>query len=177
MIELRPACWDDVRLLTTWIRSQGQLRVWAGPSLTWPLTEPALRAYADAASGVQLIWTAFTMTDGERVGQPVGHACLLVREGGCEARLSRVLVNPARRGEGLGRALVAGAVRAAFAIEGIQTLTLGVYAHNTPALRLYESLGFAEVGRAPATFDADGERWTGIEMVLRRPDRYPDDPA
>jgi ribosomal protein S18 acetylase RimI-like enzyme len=173
VIELRPARWDDLCLLPTWITSPEQLRIWAGPSLPWPLTEPALRAYADQPSDVQLIWTAVTVPHAE----PVGHACLLVREGGSQGRLSRVLVDPARRGEGLGRALVATAVRTAFAATGIDTLTLGVYRHNVAAVRLYESVGFTEVGRAPAAFEVDGERWTAIEMVLTRDGRNGEDPG
>ena len=173
MIELRPARWDDLCLLPTWITSPEQLRIWAGPSLPWPLTEPALRAYADQPSDVQLIWTAVTVPHAE----PVGHACLLVREGGSQGRLSRVLVDPARRGEGLGRALVATAVRTAFAATGIDTLTLGVYRHNVAAVRLYESGGFTEGGRAPAAFEVDGERWTAIEMVLTRDGRNGEDPG
>ena len=164
MIELRAAGWDDVRLLRTWIRSPEQLRVWAGPGLDWPLTDAELRAYVDEGARGRLIWTAVTV----EAGAPVGHASLLIRDGGPVGRLGRILICPTRRGEGLGRALMDACAQAAFAVDGVQTLTLGVYSHNVRALRLYQSLGFSEVARAPAAFEVDGERWTGIEMELPR---------
>ena len=56
----------------------------------------------------------------------------------------RVLLDPARRGEGLGRPLVAAATAYASAL-GMSRLGLNVFADNAAAIRAYERLGFADV--------------------------------
>lgn len=48
--------------------------------------------------------------------------------------------------------------------EGDVRLTLGVFAHNQSALRLYRGLGFAEQPPMPA--DVAGYHWQKIEMEL-----------
>ena len=50
------------------------------------------------------------------------------------------------RGLGLGRAMLEEGIRWARSV-GIRKLTLGVFATNEPAIRLYRSLGFVEEGR------------------------------
>lgn len=55
--------------------------------------------------------------------------------------LSAIAVHPDARGRGLGRSITAWAMRELFA-EGNDVVTLGVYADNTTAMRLYDRLGF-----------------------------------
>ncbi|MBV1945319.1 GNAT family N-acetyltransferase [Streptomyces sp. BV129] len=75
----------------------------------------------------------------EHEGDPVGHVWLGRREG--ERWVYDVQTEEARRGRGHGRALMLLAEAHAVA-EGEQTLGLNVFAGNTPAERLYESLGY-----------------------------------
>ena len=70
--------------------------------------------------------------------------------GGCwisfeEAQVTNIALTSAQRGRGLGKALMARLMRAA-AARGAERMTLEVRPSNTPALRLYEGLGFAAVG-------------------------------
>ena len=70
--------------------------------------------------------------------------------GGCwisfeEAQVTNIALTSAQRGRGLGKALMARLMRAA-AARGAERMTLEVGPSNTPALRLYEGLGFAAVG-------------------------------
>ena len=62
-----------------------------------------------------------------------------------EAELLTLAVAPERRGQGLGRALLRGALEQARA-EGAETMHLEVAAGNTRAIRLYEGEGFERVG-------------------------------
>jgi GNAT superfamily N-acetyltransferase len=78
-------------------------------------------------------------------GSPVGHVWLAVRgapTGGRQAHLFDVEVAPEARGRGLGRAAVLAAEEAALGL-GAGRMTLNVFAHNTPARRLYDALGYA----------------------------------
>ena len=51
------------------------------------------------------------------------------------------------RRKGIGRALVGSLLEWAKGVDGLRRLSLEVFATNTPAIRLYESLGFAVDGR------------------------------
>ena len=60
---------------------------------------------------------------------------------GQECYLAELYVTPARRGQGLGRALMEAALREARQ-RGADTMDIGVDEPDLPARRLYESLGF-----------------------------------
>ncbi|MGW7100607.1 GNAT family N-acetyltransferase [Streptomyces sp. NPDC054838] len=75
----------------------------------------------------------------EAAGAPVGHLWLAAHEE--EAYVFQVEVGEGHRGRGYGRALMLLAEREALA-AGHRTLALQVFSTNTPALRLYESLGY-----------------------------------
>lgn len=55
--------------------------------------------------------------------------------------LSAIAVHPDARGHGLGASITAWAMRRLFT-EGCDVVTLGVYADNTAAIRMYDRLGF-----------------------------------
>jgi ElaA protein len=78
-----------------------------------------------------------------RVVPPGGHFA------SCAA-IGRVVVAPAARGQGLGRAIVQAAMEAHFARAGVSELALAAQAHLQG---LYGSLGFARRGE---TYDEDG---------------------
>lgn len=65
--------------------------------------------------------------------------------GVAEARIARVLVDPARQGRGLGEQLLRAVVGAARE-RGIRVLTLRVIPTNARAIGLYEKLGFVFTG-------------------------------
>lgn len=65
-----------------------------------------------------------------------------------ECYLAELYVVPARRGQGLGRALMEGAVELARA-EGAEYMHLGTGEDDTAARALYESVGFSNRGGKP----------------------------
>ena len=70
--------------------------------------------------------------------------------GGCwisfeEAQVTNIALTSAQRGRGLGKVLMTRLMCAA-AARGAERMTLEVRPSNTPALRLYERLGFAAIG-------------------------------
>ncbi|WP_329193754.1 MULTISPECIES: GNAT family N-acetyltransferase [unclassified Streptomyces] len=75
----------------------------------------------------------------EAAGAPVGHLWLAAH--GQDAYVFQVEVCEGHRGRGYGRALMLLAEREALA-AGHRTVALQVFTTNTPALRLYESLGY-----------------------------------
>lgn len=133
---LRPFEPSDDDQLISWIRSPDELYLFTGPRLTFPLTgEQLAEIRTDAAI------TPFTAVVDDTV---VGHI-ELVSTGEAVARIARVLVDPARQGQGLGERLMR-AVLAEGRARGIRVLTLRVIATNARAISLYTKLGFVDAG-------------------------------
>lgn len=76
------------------------------------------------------------------------------------------ILRPAR-GKGLGRALTQAALGWAKAQGTIDWVDLYVFTHNKPALALYRSMGFSEVGTTEDLFRVHGESVSDTHMVLR----------
>ena len=72
-----------------------------------------------------------------------------------EAELLRIAVDPAHRGQGLGRRLLE-ACQEDLAAAGMAHLFLEVRASNAPAIRLYGDCGWRQCGRRPGYYP-DGE--------------------
>jgi len=65
-----------------------------------------------------------------------------------EADVMNVAVAPAFRRQGIGEGLMV-ALMDALRDKGMESVTLEVRASNSPAISLYDRLGFTEVGRRP----------------------------
>jgi len=164
VIELRAFDTADRALLRSWVASPEQLLLWAGPSFTWPLDDDQLAAYQKAWAGAdRRVWTAVDAT----TGSPVGHASVRLVEPDT-GRLGRVLIDPHRRGHGLGDALVGAVLSHAFTPMGLARVELGVFAHNTPAVRLYERHGFTTDEVFRGVERVDGVSWDALQMSLTR---------
>lgn len=100
-------------------------------------------------------------------GAVLGSAALLLRRGSRVARLYTVAVDPAARGLGLGRRLIAEAI--ARAPRRCDVLSLEVRAANAPARALYERLGLRAVAELPAYYadGAVGVRYRGDLAAVR----------
>jgi L-amino acid N-acyltransferase YncA len=107
---------------------------------------------ADAASGRVLGWTA---------ASPVSGRC--VYAGVIE---HSVYVDPARHGQGIGRALLQ-ALIASSEDAGVWTVQSGVFAENTASLRLHERAGFRVVGTRERLARHHG-RWRDVLLIERR---------
>lgn len=78
-----------------------------------------------------------------------------------------VFIEPAHRGQGLGRAVVSAAIDLARTWPGVDFIDLGVSENSPEALRLYESLGFVPWGREPEATEHAGHRYDEIYMTRR----------
>jgi RimJ/RimL family protein N-acetyltransferase len=83
------------------------------------------------------------------------------------SKLWGVFVEPVHRGRGLGRAVVAAAIRHAGMWKGVDYIDLGVSENSPGARRLYESFGFRAWGREPESLQCDDRRYDEIFMSLR----------
>jgi ribosomal protein S18 acetylase RimI-like enzyme len=110
----------------------------------------------------------FVVLDGERV---VGWCDIRKTKLPSVAHVGTVGIGllPEFRGKGIGKALLAAAIRAAFA-SGVERIELMVYASNLEALALYRTLGFVEEGRMARRARIDGAYLDMICMALFKRD-------
>jgi ribosomal-protein-alanine N-acetyltransferase len=124
-------------------------------------------AYGEAWSALQLAGTlglagSFARQALDGAGRTIGFA--LCRSAGPEVELLLVAVAPEERGQGLGRMLVETITEDAVRY-GASDLFLEVRENNQIARQLYQSLGFAEVGRRADYYAGTGEtRFAAVTM-------------
>jgi RimJ/RimL family protein N-acetyltransferase len=82
------------------------------------------------------------------------------------ALVSIGVLEPYRR-QGIASALLEAAIRWATGRLELSWLDAEVFAHNEPALRLHEKLGFTEVGRVPDLYRLDGAPVDDVNLTLR----------
>jgi ribosomal-protein-alanine N-acetyltransferase len=86
-----------------------------------------------------------------------------------EAEILTIVIDPARRGQGHGAALLGQALLAA-EDNGAETVFLEVDARNAPALALYQRAGFRQTGLRRAYYaHADGTRSDALTMTRHMP--------
>jgi RimJ/RimL family protein N-acetyltransferase len=157
-MKLRPTTTDDLQTILRWVESNQEMVMWSGPTFTWPLEYTQLARYFDSPN--RTYWSAID-TDSQEL---LGHASLLIDNEANLMRIGFILVNPEHRGRGVGREFVEAVVRHGFQASALPVMNLGVYAHNTAALNLYESLGFSKTGVVFHT-TVEEEQWDVVDMA------------
>jgi ribosomal protein S18 acetylase RimI-like enzyme len=149
-----PLTAPDAAAIACWVASQQDVTLFAGPDLEYPLEPEGL---------LGLIGPRYRTWVLAEAGRPVATGSLTFKPDAARARLCRILVDPARRGEGWGRRITEFLIARALDEPWVATLELGVYVHNRGAVALYRSLGFDPVGE-PEDRDVVGESWTILQL-------------
>ena len=157
---------SDARRITDWVRDEEVYYQWcAGLFGDYPLTEDKINRYYTALQKNKTYW-ALTAEDEQGI---VGHITMrFTDEEKKNLRLGFVLVDDRRRGQGLGKELVALAVDYAQQFFDPQYITLGVFVNNDSAKRCYEAVGFITDGSHMETYPVKDEMWDCIEMIYKR---------
>ncbi len=159
---------DDFTDLIEAVEDARCLLQWAGPEYRYPLNETQLERTLRQGQGplASLLAYKAVLTD---TGETVGHAQLMgIDRVTSTATLGRVLVFPAWRGRGLGRALVRLVLGEAFDHLGLELVILHVFAFNRPAVATYRGVGFTVRPGGPGVRMYEGEVWEVLRMGLTR---------
>jgi ribosomal-protein-alanine N-acetyltransferase len=145
-----------------------------GPVSLRALRESDLNAVmAIELRGYPFPWTRGIFIDCLRAGYPglamerdgllVGYGVLSIAAD--EAHVLNICIDPLAQSRGLGRQLLRALVQLA-ADRGAQRVFLEVRPSNTPALALYHSEGFNEIGRRPRYYPAAQGREDAVVMAI-----------
>ena len=175
---LRPFEPRDAATILSWICDETEFYKWSADRYgRYPIApDDVIAHYAGlAASGRFFPLTAFEVADGAEVTpgeSAVGH--LIMRytdDAGETVRFGFIIVDPARRGEGLGRRMIEAAVAHAAGALGAKRITIGVFENNAPARRCYAAAGFREAACEPEYCRILGEDRRIIELEREIGDR------
>lgn len=160
MLGLRPYKAADAETILSWCVDEKAFYQWtAGILGDFPLTAEQFRAVE-----AHMPFIAFDETG------PLGFFTLRVPEKKPEElRFGFVIVDPAKRGRGLGKAMLRLGLRFAFDVYGASCASLGVFENNLPAYHCYKGAGFTDVTLAePEAYRILGEEWTCRELVRHK---------
>lgn len=159
-IKIRPYQRADAATILSWCQDEKAFYQWtAGVLGDYPITEQAF-------SFVESL-IPFTAIDGDGV---VGFFTLRRPDPSVdELRFGFVIVNPNRRGQGYGKAMLRLGVETAFASYGAKKVSLGVFENNPSAYHCYKAVGFRDVCLdIPEAYSVLGEEWRCKELVMER---------
>lgn len=79
-----------------------------------------------------------------------------------------VIVDPERRGQGLGKAMLRQGLKFAFELYGADKVSLGVFENNPSAYYCYKAVGFKDtVLDSTEVYNIMGEEWKCRELIYR----------
>ncbi len=161
MLSLRAYRKNDAPTILSWCSNERSFYQWSAGILgTYPATVERF---------------AFVETMMPYVAQdeegPVGFFTLRHPDGRPhELRMGFVIVDPTKRGTGLGCAMVKQGLSVAFGQLGAEKVSLSVFENNEAAYRCYKAAGFKDVMLdQPETYELNGATWVCREMEITRP--------
>ena len=165
MIRLRPFKKQDIDRILPWLTDERVLALWGAGKFSYPLTKEQLTARLETVEETEKEWVMAAL---DAQGTVVGHLYMWPDYEKNSLHLGMIVVDDARRGQGLGCQMLQKAVEYAFDILGMQKVTLGVFDCNFVAHACYMKAGFRDVGMESHALEFHGEVWNRILMAIER---------
>ena len=156
---------SDLELIKKWSTDEKTHLMWCAGRTDYPITKESFDAllYDISKRCGDVPYVAL-----DDSGIPVGFYCYSYNGETHEGMLKFVIVDPARRGRGLGRKMIGAAVEKAFSSPEVQAVHLMVFTENPHARKCYESVGFKELHTTPNAFKCKFGSWGRCNMVIAR---------
>ena len=156
---------QDAAVIAEWFTDERSMHQWCADCFdTFPLPPEMLNRYYDSHTGEIY---PFMALDGDKM---VGHFFLKCTDRE-NVRICFVVLDPAFRGQGYGKAIMQAALAYAFDTLQARTAALAVFDNNPDAYHCYISVGFREeTPTPPPSYTVMGEKWTCRSMEMSRID-------
>ena len=168
-MRLRPYKPADAATILSWVRDEETFRRWVTDRYPhYPITPAEMNEKYFAHNGdCPEPDNFYPMTAYDETGL-VGHLILRFTDEKKETvRFGFVIVDDARRGEGLGKRMLGMAVRYAAEFLKAKKITIGVLENNPGALHCYLGVGFREVPQTePVYYDLLGQHVRCMELEM-----------
>lgn len=165
-MRLRPYIPDrDFNVIRNWNRDERTHVMWCANRFGYPLRKNAFHSYLREI-GQKNGDCAFAATEDD--GTVCGFFCYSIDPVNNEGLFKFVMVDPDKRGRGVGKEMLRLALRFAFEITKADLVKLAVFPENTIAVRCYEGVGFTERRSEPGVFAFKNERWGRSGMIITR---------
>ncbi|XBS68840.1 GNAT family N-acetyltransferase [Acerihabitans sp. KWT182] len=135
----------DYAALALWVADAAECLRWAGPDVPFPLDAKTLPRVLHEPQGARI---SHVLCQAESPQDPVGFGQCVTKDPGVR-HLARIIVRPAARGNGFGRALCEQLMAEAVQKGDVNRITLNVYPDNHNAVALYRALGFIPAEKQP----------------------------
>ncbi len=132
-MQILPASREDLLTVVSWITSEQNCRLWAGPMVSFPVELDVLMEEIEFSVSNSVI---AVMSDDIVVFAQI------IKKSPDRNHIARFIIDPAKRGQGLGLEFFEALLSLAFA--SVTTASLNVYRFNQPAVNLYRKFGFHE---------------------------------
>lgn len=158
---------SDFESIKDWITDERTHAMWCANRTSFPLQRESFnRLLADILSK-NGDYPFVTIDDN---GIIEGFFCYSLNKDTNEGMLKFVMVDPVKRGIGLGKEMLRQAVRYSFDVTNADAVQLMVFSENTRAKRCYESVGFTDRHTENDAFRYKEESWSRCNMVIKRSD-------
>ncbi len=158
MLRLRPYNKNDADIILSWSKDKISFYKWsAGVLGDYPIT-------TEQFSFVNNLM-AFTVIDDDEI---IGFFTMRrPSESFDELRFGFVVVDPAKRGKGYGKAMLQLGLQFAKEIYGAKKVSLGVFENNESAYYCYKAVGFKDVVlEKTETYTVLGDKWKCLELEM-----------
>lgn len=166
MITLKTFDEKDFQQLLDWMESTRFLMQWSGTAFSYPLNQAQLAKHLEETKGENPKRLIFKAVNSE--GEMGGYVELnnIDLDNHKTATVSRVLVSPHYRGEGIGEAMVREVARIGFEDLHLHRIELRVFDFNKGAIACYEKAGFQKEGTLRDYRKFKNEYWNTIIMSM-----------
>lgn len=169
-MKIRRYKFDDFESIKDWITDERTHAMWCANRISFPLQIEGFHRFLDDILSKNGDYPFVAVDDS---GAVEGFFCYSLNRGTNEGMLKFVMVDPLKRGLGLGKEMIRLAVRYAFDNTDADAVRLMVFSENKRAMRCYESVGFTIRHIDNAVFRYNDEAWSRCNMIIDR-DNYAD---
>ncbi len=165
-IKIMPLRYKYIRDIVSWVKSESDMVQWAGPAFKWPMTQKQFREHISIGKTPPQTLYPFILLNHNNVS---GYCELSgFHRATDQARLTRVIISPDHRNEGLAKTMINNVLNFGFETLELNRIALGVFDFNVAAIKCYNDIGFYLEGTFRESAKVGETYWNCHSMSILR---------